>query len=258
MLFRSSAGQLASNKEVEDAKSGKDKVDMTRAKAMKQLFRIINSDLGYLKVPMLVTNHTYFTQALYPQEVMSGGTGLQYSASTIVFLSKAKLKTGEEDDMDLGSSGIVVTAKAAKNRMARPKKVKFEISFNSGCNPYIGLDQFCVAETFDQVGIAKGKMDVDKSTGEMTFKPGGNRWYVNHLGKSVPGKDLFTSKVFTPEVLEALEPIISDYFRYRSMEELEAAEKEFTDTQDELEQEAGYIDVSDDDVDSLDADNLFD
>jgi hypothetical protein len=42
------------------------------------------------------------------------------------------------------------------------------------------------------------------------------------------------------------------------MEELEAAEKEFTDKQDALEQEEGYVDVSDDDVDSLDADELFD
>lgn len=256
MIVMDSAGQLASNKEVSDAKEGKDKVDMTRAKAMKQLFRIVNSDLGFLKVPMLVTNHTYFTQTMYPQEIMSGGTGLQYSASTIVFLSKAKLKTGEEDEHDLGSSGIVVTAKAAKNRLARPKKVKFEISLNSGCNPYMGLEQFCVPETFDTVGIAKGKMEVDKETGEMTFKPGGNRWYVSSAGKSVPTKQLHTSAVFTKEVLAALEPIIIDYFKYKSVDELQQVEDEFSKKQDELEVEEGIVEIGD--IDSMDSEDLFD
>jgi hypothetical protein len=40
-------------------------------------------------------------------------------------------------------------------------------------NPYTGLDAFCRDEYFEQIGIAKGKMNVDKSTGEMTFVPGG-------------------------------------------------------------------------------------
>jgi|AntRauTorckE6833_2_1112554.scaffolds.fasta_scaffold07553_3 hypothetical protein len=73
MIVIDSAGQLASRKEVEDAKAGKEKADMTRAKAMKSLFRIVNSDLGFLKVPMLVTNHTYLTMDLFPRPVMSGG-----------------------------------------------------------------------------------------------------------------------------------------------------------------------------------------
>lgn len=251
LIVVDSAGQLASNKEVEDAIAGKDKADMSRAKAIKSLFRIINSDLGFLNIPLLVTNHTYMSMDLFPRPIMSGGTGLQYSASTIVMLSKAKLKSGDEDELDIGQSGIVVTAKADKNRLAKPKKVKFEIDFSTGCNPYKGLEFFCTPENFETVGIAKGKMDVDKSTGEMKFTPGGNRFYVSHLGKSLFATQIHNSQVFTQEVLEALDPIIQKYFDYSSVDELIEAEKEFIASQDKHDE---YRDV--DDIDETDA-SLF-
>jgi len=252
MLFVvDSAGQLASHKEIDDAIAGKNKADMSRAKAIKSLFRIINGDLGYLNIPLLVTNHTYMSMDLFPRPIMSGGTGLQYAASTIVFLSKAKLKTGDEDDLSTGQSGIVVTAKADKNRLAMPKKVKFEINFSTGCNKFKGLEYFCTPENFEKVGIAKGKMEVDKSTGEMTFKPGGIRWYVRSLGKSVFAKQLHTKEIFTQEVLEALDPIITKYFEYSDIDSMLEAEKEFIAKQNEHD---NYKDV--DDIDSADA-SLF-
>lgn len=250
ILFLDSAGQLASRKEVEDAIEGKDKADMSRAKAIKSLFRIINGDLGVLNIPMVVTNHTYFTQDFMPKEVMSGGTGLVYSASTIVFMSKAKLKTGEEDELDLSSSGIIVTAKSQKNRMAKPKKVKFHIDFSSGCNPYVGLDYFCTPENFELVGVAQGKVETNK-IGEARFIPGGNRWYVAHLNKSVTTNQLFSSKVFTPQVLEALEPIIYDYFKYSSSTEIEQTEKEYEEMVAEEEKLYGT------DLEEMDSDEFF-
>jgi RecA/RadA recombinase len=253
ILFLDSAGQLASNKEVEDAVAGKDKTDMTRAKAMGSLFRIINADLGYLDIPMVVTNHTYETMEIYSQTVMKGGKSLYYTASTIAILSKAKLKTGEEDDMDLGQSGIVLTAKTVKNRLAKPKKVKFELSFEHGMNKFKGLEAFCRPEFFKTVGIAQGKMEVDKSTGEMLFKPGGLKWYIRHLDKSVFFKQLHTKEIFTPEVLAALEPIVNEYFRYKSLEELTELQKEFD--------EATDTDTDTDDngfSDDISADELFD
>lgn len=244
MIVIDSVGQLASRKEVEDAKSGKEKADMTRAKSLKSLFRIINSDLGFLKVPLLATNHTYSSMDLFPVQVMSGGTGLQYSASTIVMLSKAKYKTGDEDkDLSLGQSGILVTAKSTKNRLAKPAKIKFEIDFTKGCNPYAYLEYFCTPENFEKVGIAKGKMDVDKETGEMNFKPGGTRWYIRHLDKSVFGKNLHTPEIFTEEVLNNLEPIIFDYFKYRSIDEINDVEEDYMKNQKDADE---YIENFDD------------
>jgi len=250
LIVLDSLGQMASNKEKEDLLKGDIKQDMTKAKALGSLFRSINTDLGYLDIPFLVLNHTYLTLDLFPRSVLKGGNGLLYSASVIGFMSKSQLKTGQEDDMDLGSSGISVLFKTQKNRMAKPKKIRFDISFATGLNPYTGLDVFCRPEFFSKIGIAQGKMDVDKKTGEMTFTPGGNRWYINHLNKSVTTKQLFTPEVFTEDVIKRMEPIVSDYFRFKSVEEIEDMEKSFEDA-------IGKDEFSDTDLDDIDSADLF-
>jgi len=243
LIVLDSVGQMSSNKEKEDLISGNLKVDMTRAKALAALFRSINTDLGYLGIPMVVCNHVYLEQGnMYPQQILKGGKALVYSSSIIGMVSKAKLKTGQEDEMDLGQSGIVVTFKAIKNRMAKPKQIKFEISFVSGMNPYTGLDAFCRPEYFKQIGIAQGKEEVDKATGEMVFKPGGLKWYVRHLDKSVFFKNLFTPEVFTQDVLQRMAPIVNDYFRFKSLDEIEEVEKQFVDVIESDLDENGYSD----------------
>jgi len=250
MIVIDSLGQMASNKEKNDLLKGDIKQDMTKAKALGSLFRSINTDLGYLNIPLLVANHTYLTMDLFPKSVMKGGNGLLYSASVIGMMSKSQLKTGQEDDMDLGSSGISVLFKTQKSRLAKPKKIRFDISFVNGMNPYTGLDAFCRPEYFEKIGIAQGKMEVDKKTGEMTFTPGGNRWYINHLNKSVTTKQLFTQEIFTMEVLEKMAPIVNDYFRFKSLDEIEQVEKEFNDIIGEEETETP-------DSESFDAGDFF-
>jgi RecA/RadA recombinase len=252
MIVIDSLGQMASNKEKSDLLKGDIKQDMTKAKALGSLFRSINTDLGYLDIPLLVANHTYLTMDLFPKSVMKGGNGLLYSASVIGMMSKSQLKTGEEDDMDLGASGISVLFKTQKSRLAKPKKIRFDISFAHGMNPYTGLDAFCRPEYFEQIGIAKGKEEVDKSTGEIKFNPGGNRWFVRHLNKSVTTKQLFTQEVFTQEVLERMSLIVNDYFRFKSLDEIEEVEKQFNYVigEDEDDDTNGFTDVSD-------ADDIF-
>lgn len=227
-----SLGALASNKEIEDAIKGDNKQDMSRAKQIKSLLRIIIDDLGYLSIPLLATNHVYLTQDLYPQTIQSGGEGLNYLASVIVLLSKAKLEDKDRDDMSTGSMGSIITALARKNRLAKPKKIKFEIDHSKGCNPFKGLEQFCTMENFETVGIAKVKPVVDKKTGEITYTAG-SKWFVKHLDKTLFDSQLYNGKVFTKEVLEALEPIIYEYFRYASFEEYqretEALDEQYAD-----------------------------
>lgn len=252
MIILDSLGQMASNKEKEDLLKGDIKQDMTKAKALGSMFRSINTDLGFLEIPMIVANHTYMTLDMFSQEKLKGGNGLLYSASVIGMMSKSKLKTGEEDDMDLGSSGISVLFKTMKNRMAKPKKIRFDISFAHGMNPYTGLDAFCRPEYFDKIGIAKGKVEVDKSTGEMKFIPGGLRWYVSHLDKSFTTKQLFTPAIFTQEVLEKMAPIVNEYFRFKSLDEIEEVEKQFNNTIDEDDDTNGF-----NDLDSVDGDDIF-
>ena len=181
---------------------------------------------------------------------MKGGNGLLYSASVIGMMSKSQLKTGQEDDMDLGSSGISVLFKTQKSRLAKPKKIRFDISFVNGMNPFTGLDAFCRPEYFEKVGIAQGKAEVDKKTGEFKFTPGGNRWYVSHLDKSVTTKQLFTQEIFTQEVLEKMAPIVNDYFRFKSLDEIEEVEKQFNEIIESDEDDNGFSD-------DLSADDLF-
>ncbi len=251
LIVLDSIGMMSSNKEKEDLLKGAMKQDMTRAKGLNALFRSISSDLGYLDIPMVCCNHTYLSQDLFPKEISKGGMGLVYSASVLGFLSKSKLKDGNEDEMDLGQSGISVLFKTQKNRLAKPKKIRFDISFLNGLNKYSGLDAFCRPEYFNQIGIAQGKMEVDKKTGEMTFIPGGNRWYISHLNKSVTTKQLFKSEIFTQEVLERMDPIVNDYFRFKSIEEIEETEKEFDNIIDDIDKDL------DDDYTNIDAEDLF-
>ncbi|MFN9897437.1 MAG: hypothetical protein ACK55Z_01310, partial [bacterium] len=97
------------------------------------------------------------------------------------------------------------------------------ISFMNGMNAYVGLQDFVSWET---CGIQRGKLEVDKKTGEMVFQ--GNesspRWAVRHLGKTVPSTQIFTSEVFTDEVLKTLdEKVIQPYFKLADLFD----EKEF-------------------------------
>lgn len=246
MIVLDSLGQMASNKEKADLLKGDIKQDMTKAKALGSMFRSINTDLGFLDIPMIVCNHTYQTLDLFSSEKLKGGNGLLYSASVIGLMSKSKLKTGEEDEMDLGQSGISVLFKTMKNRMAKPKKIRFDISFSHGMNPYTGLEAFCRPEYFEQIGIAQVKVEINKKTGELTYTPGGNRWYVRHLDKSFTTKQLFRENIFTTDVLHKMEPIVNEYFRFKSLDELEEVNKQFEEIVDDER-----------DADELSAEDLF-
>ena len=229
MICLDSAGNLATQKEVDDAKSGSDKADMTRAKLLKSTFRILMTKLGICKIPFLFTNHTYQTQDLFSKQVGGGGTGPEYAASIILFLGKAKLKDGAEQ------TGIIVTAKPNKNRFAQPLPIKFHISFNKGMNAYIGLEEYI---SWDNCGIERGRFITegqyekltdagqgecrqhiyDRDGKEVTvyFQPAATarKMAVAHLNDLVDLNELFTPKVMTQQVLQRLEPIINQKFRY--------------------------------------------
>jgi RecA/RadA recombinase len=229
LIALDSAGNLATQKEIDDAKSGSDKADMTRAKLLKSAFRILMTKLGICKIPFLFTNHTYQTQDLFSQTVSGGGTGPEYAASIILFLGKAKLKEGTEQ------TGIIVTAKPNKNRFAKPTPIKFHISFNKGMNPYIGLEEYI---SWDNCGIERGRFITEsqyeklneggkaecrqhtyqKDGKEVTiyFQPAATarKIAVAHLNDLVELNELFTPKVMTDEVLEKLEPILNAKFKY--------------------------------------------
>jgi RecA/RadA recombinase len=257
IIFFDSIGGVASRKEIDDAIEGKNKQDMTRAKSLKSLFRIISVEMGYLRMPLVATNHIYLSQDLFPQAIMNGGKGLEYSASVIVYLSSAKLKSDREDDMSIGQTGIIVSAKAKKNRLAKLKKIKFDIDGDGGTNKFGGLDFFLTAENYEKFGIARGKL-VKGTDGNMVFEAGGQRskWYVRHLDQTFYDKELYTSKIFTKEILSNLEPVVKDYFRYASYEEAQQYQEQSLDAHHKAE-ETAIDETFDIDVDGADT-KLFD
>ena len=73
IIFIDSIGNLASKKEAEDAVNENSAADMSRAKAVKSLFRIVTPYLTQLRIPMVVVAHTYDTMDMFPKKVVSGG-----------------------------------------------------------------------------------------------------------------------------------------------------------------------------------------
>jgi len=248
-----SLAQMASKKSKEDLLKGDIKADVgNKAKAIGSLFVSITADINYLDIPLIVNNQTYETMETYSQTIMKGGRQLYYSSNNITFLTKAKLKDDKKaDDLDIASNtGVIVTCKCVKNRSVKPKQVKIEISFESGMNPFKGLLEFCRPEFFEQIGIGRGKMDVDKKTGEMSFIPGTGKWYVSHLDKTFYEGQMYNSEIFTQDVLNKMEPIVNSYFKYKSLAEQEEMEKEF-------EKMVESDDVTNGFTDSVDAEDIF-
>jgi recA bacterial DNA recombination protein len=73
IIIIDSVGNLASKKEVEDALKQNSAADMSRAKQLKSLFRMVTPHLTLKDIPMIVVNHVYMEQSLYPKAIVSGG-----------------------------------------------------------------------------------------------------------------------------------------------------------------------------------------
>lgn len=129
-----SVGNLASKKELEDALDGKSVADMSRAKALKSLFRIATPYLTTRDIPMIVINHTYKEIGLFPKDIMSGGTGIYYSANQIFFMGRQQEKEGTE------VSGYNFMIGVEKSRFVKEKtRLPLAISWEGGINKWSGL-----------------------------------------------------------------------------------------------------------------------
>jgi RecA/RadA recombinase len=200
-LMLDSLGMLTTDKESGDALKGKSAMDMgIRSKELRSLFRVITLDLTGVRIPLICTNHTTTGNigGFMPTKEASGGDGPIFSMSNVIMLSKAQLKEGDT------RTGIIVTSTPKKARFTRPYSIKFHISFMNGMNAYVGLQDFV---SWDICGIERGKIEVDKKTGEIEFTPNASstRWAIRHLGKTVTSSQLFTGEIFTDDVLRMLD-----------------------------------------------------
>jgi len=134
IIIVDSVGNLASKKEVEDALDGKSVADMSRAKQLKSLFRMITPHLTLKDIPMIVVNHTYKEIGLYPKDIVSGGTGVYYSADNIFIIGRQQ----EKDGTELTGYNFIINVE--KSRYVREKsKIPVEVSFEGGISKWSGL-----------------------------------------------------------------------------------------------------------------------
>ena len=129
-----SIGNLASKKEVEDALEQKSVADMSRAKQIKSLFRMVTPHLTLKDIPMVVVNHTYKEIGMFPKDIVGGGTGSYYSADNIFILGRQQEKEGTEI---VGYNFII---NVEKSRYVKEKsKIPVSVSFDGGISKWSGL-----------------------------------------------------------------------------------------------------------------------
>lgn len=131
-----SVGNIASKKEVEDAENMKSVADMTRAKALKGLFRMITPMLTLKDIPLLAVNHTYMEQGMFPKAVVSGGTGVMYSADNVWIIGRRQEKTGTE------IVGYDFVINVEKSRFVKEKsKIPISVTWEGGIEKWSGLTE---------------------------------------------------------------------------------------------------------------------
>jgi RecA/RadA recombinase len=193
MMVLDSLGQLSSLKEIKDTAEGNDVKDMTKAGLIKGTFRVLRLKMAKLRVPMLVTNHVYANVGGYgPPKVMSGGSGLPYTADQIAFIAKSKVKEGEV------VTGNVLTVTMFKSRLSREnQKVQLLLNYDRGLDRYYGL-----ADIATEGGVFE-------KVGPKILLPDGRKVYGKEINET-------PEEVYTPEVLQAIDVVVKKKFAYGS------------------------------------------
>jgi RecA/RadA recombinase len=182
-----SIGNLASKKEVEDAMDGKSVADMSRAKQMKSLFRMVTPHLNMKDIPLVVVNHTYKEIGLYPKDIVGGGTGSYYSADNIFILGRQQEKEGTEI---VGYNFII---NVEKSRYVKEKsRIPVSVSFDGGLSKWSGLLDVAL-ESGHVIKPSNGWYSkVDKETGEVEDK----KWRIKDTDSKEFWLPILTSKSF--------------------------------------------------------------
>ena len=195
MIVLDSLGMLSTEKEMTDTAEGKLTRDMTRAQVIKATFRVLTLKLGDAGIPMIMTNHTYDqVGSMFPTKQMSGGAGLKYAASTIIFLSKKKVKEG------IDVIGNIIHCKNYKSRLTKENAmVDVMLNYDSGLHPYYGL-----------LDLAEKYNIVKKVSTRYEF-PDGSKAYEKSIYKE-------PKKYLTEDIMKQLEDVASKEFMYGSDE----------------------------------------
>jgi len=122
--------------------------------------------------------------------VVTHNSGLQYAASTIIYLSKSKEKDGTE------IIGNIIRAKTQKSRLSKEnQEVQIRLFYDErGLDRYYGLLE--LGEIGEMWKNVAGRYEID-----------GKKLYAKEILKN-------TEKYFPPEVMEKLDVIAKSQFSY--------------------------------------------
>jgi hypothetical protein len=127
--------------------------------------------------------------------VITHNTGLEYAASTIIFLSKKKDKEGSGMDAVVVGNDIICTLKKSRNTIEN-KVIHTYLSYANGLDPYAGLLDIAV------------EAKLVKALGRKEYQfPEGVVAHENEISAS-PGT------YFTEELLDQIDEACGSIFKY--------------------------------------------
>ena len=183
MIVVDSISNAATAKEYTDALEQTGKNDMTKAKKVKSLMRLITPSLYMKNIPMIQICHTYLTQDLFAKTVINGGESIILNSDTIFLVTKSPIKESSAKE------GFSFDLKIVKSRFIKEESIiHILVRWDSGISVYSGF-----AELATQFGIIKEGGTTKKKT-----------YVYNSISKGlieVPVKKIDVNKEFWELVL---------------------------------------------------------
>jgi hypothetical protein len=194
-----SLGTAGSKKEIEDALKGKSPTDMTRAKGIRSIFRMITPPITMKDIPCVVINHVYKTLEIYSKLVVSGGEGPLFNANQVFIITRAQDK---EDDK---IKGYFFTINVDKSRFVKEKsKFPLHITYDEGIDKWSGLLDIALETGF----LAKQK------TKPLTYSISGSNMNPTFTEDELAEKGIWQELIEIPEFCNA----VSDKYKLKKNE----------------------------------------
>lgn len=202
MFIVDSIGQISSKKEVDDTHDEKATTDMTRAKSIRSLLRLITIQLVKKELPCILINHCYVEIGpMYPQVVIPGGKSVTYSANYIFIITKSQEKVTGGD-----LEGWNFTINIHKSRYVKEKeKLTFQVLYDGGIQKYSGMLEIALEGNFIQKPKQGWYCLVDQETGQLGEKNfRAKDFYSDDIVKKIITTDKFKEYVKTKYKLSAM------------------------------------------------------
>ena len=193
IIFVDSIGNLASKKEAEDAKDNKSAADMTRAKEIKSLFRVITPYFQHLDIPGIMIAHTYDTMEMFSKKVVGGGQGVMLSADTVLIIGRQQ----DKDQKTKEIKGWDFILNIEKSRFVKEKmNVPLVVKYDKGIDIFGGLLNIATDLGFVERPTTQSynRVFVDEETGERTVEE--RKWKKKEINGKEFWSDLVKHKPF--------------------------------------------------------------